>query len=213
MNGVVLLGEKSKCEKYSADFLLNNKIKAYNITIYDEKLKITEARELKRSLSLKSYQGETRVFIIKTDPAFEAQNALLKTLEELPDDTFIIFYSEGDLLPTILSRCKVINLGNKNETDNLELLKEKISSINDIRSALLFSDYFFDAGIEFEDMILALRSKVIEGADLRNKSQSQVLTDILKRVNTLYPTIKNNNLNKRIMLDRILIQSFRENTT
>ncbi len=212
MNGIVLLGEKSKCEDYTTDFLLRNQIKAYNITIYVEKLKIAEARELKRGLSLKSYQGENRVFIIKTDPAFEAQNALLKTLEELPDDTFIIFYSEGDLLPTVLSRCKVINLGNKKDTENKDVLHEKISTIKDVQSALLFSDYFFDSGIEFEDMILALRSKVLEQASSQD-DHSKVLTDILKRVNSLYPTIKNNNLNKRIMLDRILIQSFRENTT
>jgi hypothetical protein len=42
----------------------------------------------------------------------EAQNALLKTLEEPPEEALLLLgaKSESDLLPTILSRCQIIHL-------------------------------------------------------------------------------------------------------
>jgi DNA polymerase-3 subunit delta' len=60
-------------------------------------------------LALRRFEGRRRVVII--DPAdamnVQSQNALLKTLEEPPDDTTLVLVSSsGDaLLPTIRSRC------------------------------------------------------------------------------------------------------------
>jgi len=60
-------------------------------------------------LSLRRFEGRRRVVVI--DPAdamnAQAQNALLKTLEEPPDDTTLVLVSSSPdgLLPTIKSRC------------------------------------------------------------------------------------------------------------
>ncbi len=60
-------------------------------------------------LSMRRFEGRRRVVII--DPAdamnVQAQNALLKTLEEPPDDTTLVLVSSSPdaLLPTIKSRC------------------------------------------------------------------------------------------------------------
>jgi DNA polymerase-3 subunit delta' len=62
-----------------------------------------------RRLALKRYEGRRRFVIV--DPAdamnAQAQNALLKTLEEPPDDTTLVLVaaSPDSLLPTIRSRC------------------------------------------------------------------------------------------------------------
>jgi DNA polymerase-3 subunit delta' len=60
-------------------------------------------------LSLRRFEGRRRMVLI--DPAdamnVQAQNALLKTLEEPPDDTTLVLVSSSPdaLLPTIKSRC------------------------------------------------------------------------------------------------------------
>jgi DNA polymerase III subunit delta' len=60
-------------------------------------------------LSLRRFEGRRRVVVI--DPAdamnAQAQNALLKTLEEPPDDTTLVLVASNPdaLLPTIRSRC------------------------------------------------------------------------------------------------------------
>jgi DNA polymerase-3 subunit delta' len=66
-------------------------------------------------LSLRLFEGRRRVVII--DPAdamnVQAQNALLKTLEEPPDDTTLVLVSAtpDELLPTIRSRCLRVPFG------------------------------------------------------------------------------------------------------
>jgi len=78
-------------------------------------IRIAQVRELERALSLKPFEGRTRVAIV--DPAdamnLEAQNAFLKTLEEPPPDTVLVLVTarETALLPTIRSRCQRTALG------------------------------------------------------------------------------------------------------
>jgi DNA polymerase-3 subunit delta' len=66
-------------------------------------------------ISLKSVEAKWKAFII--DPADkltpEASNALLKTLEEPPDNTIIILIAKHKetIIPTILSRCQTLFFG------------------------------------------------------------------------------------------------------
>ena len=110
-------------------------------------ISVEQIRELQREAVLKPYEGRYRVFIIEDAENFtqEAANALLKMLEEPPDDViFALLASEvrentqdesagyityppdyeqdriaalleavpqvGGILPTILSRCQVLQL-------------------------------------------------------------------------------------------------------
>ncbi len=78
------------------------------------KLGINEAKKIKEHFSLKPYSAKGRTVILEDASALtqEAQNALLKTLEELPKDSILILGSSSDtkLLPTILSRCQIVRL-------------------------------------------------------------------------------------------------------
>jgi DNA polymerase III subunit delta' len=66
-------------------------------------------------LSLRRFEGRRRVVIIDPADAMNAQsqNALLKTLEEPPDDTTLVLVSSSAdaLLPTIRSRCLRVAFG------------------------------------------------------------------------------------------------------
>ncbi len=79
-----------------------------------EKLGIGEARKIKEHFSLKPYSAKGRTVIIEDASVMtiEAQNALLKTLEEPPEEAILILGAPSDtnLLPTILSRCQIVIL-------------------------------------------------------------------------------------------------------
>ena len=85
-------------------------------TIVPEKGKKTIGVDVMRDaigeVGVKSFEGTTKALIIPQaelmTPA--AQNCLLKTLEEPPQDTvfFLITDQPGTLLPTIVSRCRVL---------------------------------------------------------------------------------------------------------
>lgn len=80
----------------------------------DSKLGILEARKIKEHFSLKPYSAKGRVAIAEDASKLtpDAQNALLKTLEELPEEGMIILGadSESKFLPTVLSRIQVTRL-------------------------------------------------------------------------------------------------------
>lgn len=89
-------------------------------------LGIEEIREMRRNLSLKPYASNFQAaFIFEAQNlTIPAQNALLKTLEEPPGKTFLILTAPHKdlLLPTVVSRCQIIELVLRSE---VELLKEE----------------------------------------------------------------------------------------
>ena len=93
-----------------------------------EKLGIAQARKIKEHFSLKPYSAKGRVVVLEDASTLthEAQNALLKTLEEPPQEAILLLGapSDANFLPTILSRCQIIRLqvtGNrKQETEEIE---------------------------------------------------------------------------------------------
>jgi DNA polymerase-3 subunit delta' len=77
-------------------------------------IKVEQVRELQNSLSLSPYEAKYRVALL---PNFQeatpnAQNALLKTLEEAPPKVILLITADSveNLLPTIVSRCEILRL-------------------------------------------------------------------------------------------------------
>lgn len=110
MNSVVICGNESQRNQYIEEFISGHSIKSFNVHRYENGLKIADSREIKKILSRSLSQGERRLIIISGYISQEAQNALLKSVEELPANTYLIFSieSKDNLLPTILSRCTVL---------------------------------------------------------------------------------------------------------
>lgn len=77
-------------------------------------LKVEPVRELQQTLSLSPYEAHYRVALLlrfhEANP--NAQNALLKTLEEAPPRVILLLTADSpeSLLPTIVSRCEVLRL-------------------------------------------------------------------------------------------------------
>ncbi|MFO0089960.1 MAG: ATP-binding protein, partial [bacterium] len=91
-------------------------------------IRVEDAQDILKSLSLKSYEGGYKIMIIwmveKMNIA--ASNKLLKLLEEPPEKTLLLLISENeeDILQTIRSRCQVIHFGALPESVIIKALQE-----------------------------------------------------------------------------------------
>ncbi len=87
---------------------------------------IEQVQGLLEELSLAPVEARVRTFVIAPADVLteDAQNALLKGLEEPPARALLVLIagSEDDLLPTIVSRCRLVRLGPLPEPRVLEVL-------------------------------------------------------------------------------------------
>ena len=94
-----------------------------------KEISIQQVREFERELNYRSFTGKRKIMIV--DPAtlmnLASQNALLKTLEEPPQDSVIILIasSAGGLLPTVRSRCLRISFAPLARSDVVQYLRTK----------------------------------------------------------------------------------------
>jgi len=98
-------------------------LKQWNVGAYDQVAVVSEdptigiaaVRELTRRLILKPFQGDTVVGLIADADRLTvpAQHALLKVLEEPPIHARLIVEIQNPsvLLPTLISRCQLVDLG------------------------------------------------------------------------------------------------------
>lgn len=84
-------------------------------------IKAEQAREIQNFVYMKSYEGGAKVIIIDDAHLLGANagNALLKTLEEPPPQTYFVLVTpqKGAVLTTIQSRCQKSSFGNLSDED------------------------------------------------------------------------------------------------
>jgi len=89
-------------------------------------IRIAVIRDLIQRLMMKPYEQGKRIVIIAGSHALnpEASNALLKILEEPPENTLLVLTARqtSDLLPTIISRCQQIRFSPLKRDVLIELL-------------------------------------------------------------------------------------------
>ncbi len=86
-----------------------------------------EAEDIGQRFMLKSFEGGSKILIVwRADKMNDsAANKILKFLEEPPKNTYIILCAPtaNDILPTILSRCQLINVPRISDEELLEHFK------------------------------------------------------------------------------------------
>lgn len=112
-----LYPEKEECNcKSCIEFDTNNNLDFAIIEPEDGKIKIEQIREMQRRVAEKPIISNKKVYIINDSDlmTIEAQNCLLKTLEEPPEYITIILIcsNENNMLSTIKSRCTRIYFEN-----------------------------------------------------------------------------------------------------
>jgi DNA polymerase-3 subunit delta' len=97
-------------------FLAGNHPDFHWVSVLPDKkdILIEQMRQLSRALALRSYRGGAKVALITPAEAMNAKafNALLKTLEEPPEQTYLVLAANRiDRVPkTVLSRCMRLSL-------------------------------------------------------------------------------------------------------
>jgi DNA polymerase III delta prime subunit len=158
-------------------------IKSYNYNIPhpdvlyiddEEKLGVEQTKKIRGFLSIKPYsaQGKAVVVISAHNLTPDAQNSLLKTLEEPPEESLIILGTEKEeqLLPTVLSRCEIIRIKDylpseesvtkNSDTDTPDINKLISSSVEE---RLEFIEKLEDKGGFLDSLIVFFRKRLNKG--------------------------------------------------
>jgi len=165
-------------------------IEYQNIFTY-EQLKIEDVRKIKDKSSIAVNTKEAFIF---GKIGFDAQNALLKLLEEYDRFRYFIFYKTGGLLDTILSRAQSVKI-KQNRSKNEKLL-EAIKT-NEVKSLILKA---------FEMQSLS-RDEIAD--ILQNTSKELSSTNFFDKSNTINRELlrfKQFNFNQKIFLFSLFLK-------
>lgn len=130
---ILCLGEEKYCNtcKSCLEFLSNNNPDFYEIIPDGNNIKIEQIREMQKKVVEQPIISKNKVYIIDNADLMtrEAQNCLLKTLEEPPEFVTIILIgsNESNFLRTIKSRCTILRFENIEPSKIEKYLKEKFS--------------------------------------------------------------------------------------
>lgn len=130
-----------------------------------KEISIQQIRDFERALNYRSFTGKRKVAIF--DPAtllnLSSQNALLKTLEEPPENSLMILVAvnEGGLLPTLRSRCMRLSFA--------PLARQEVADYLQSRRGLSRTDAASIAALSMGSMGVALALNNTDLTEKRNE--------------------------------------------
>ncbi len=199
------------CKKEEIDIL------DIDINSFEKTLGIDDVRALQKRLCLKPFKSKTKAMVIAIldRVTIEAQNSLLKVLEEPPNHTIIVLVSLNKelFLPTILSRCVLIEL----KDESLKLSQDDSKTFVDILSNLpkyeagdrmriaeAYGKTREEANSFLEKITFVARQILLRQINFQNKNAKDFdtawLLNVLKSLQKTHTTVKNTNVNQRFSL-------------
>jgi len=207
---------KNLATSYVSSLLKEKDINSLDINLqtYEKAMGIEDVRNIQGQILLKPFRGKTKAVILDVyeNITLEAQNALLKILEEPPANTIIIITTAKKelILPTIISRCKVIALQEK-ET---KLTKSELLKFQDDLNILLkgktgdrlkiaetIAKNKEDVALWLEKMAIFIRTVFTK------ENYDPKYLDFLKELQKTYKTIKSTNVSPRVALENLFCHS------
>jgi DNA polymerase-3 subunit delta' len=172
-------------------------------------ISIKRSREVINFLSLKPYNSPYKAVVVQSaeNLTSQAQNALLKTLEEPPEYAIIILSAKKEraLLPTVISRCKKYKV----EEDDIYLDLTGKTSIEEIiasnvgqklRMAQEIAERDREEVIELmEQWIREQRHEMLEDENYHKASNIKTLVNFLEDV-------EETNINVRLALETLFLK-------
>ena len=198
---------QSKRKNYALDFCKENKIDSIDISFYsfDKAIGIEDIRDLQKKLFLKPLKSPTKASIIDTQNGLttEAQNAMLKILEEPPKDTTIILLvpQKEMVLPTILSRCKIIEI-----QENLNLTQ--IESTQYLNILVSLSQRSVGERLKLASDIAKTENEIfswLEKMIITAHQNPLQYSNVLKSFQKTYRLLKTTTVNKRFALENLFL--------
>lgn len=176
---------------------------------------IEEIKNLQKKLFLKPIKSSTKAIVIQDAQLLttEAQNALLKSLEEPPEHTIIILSSDSKepLLPTILSRCQIIEIQEKptalteKEKEEFQSFLKNISNMPAgelLKKAEALAKDKQKAVFWIEKLILVAREELLQTSS--SKTPAARLNNTIRLIKYLqkaHSLLKTTNVNPRFLLE------------
>ncbi len=189
-----LKGAASPCNECASckSFDSGNHPDVFFIKSEKKSLGVDEIREgIQKEIEIKPYKYKYKIFIVENADkmTIQAQNALLKTIEEPPAYGIIILISTNykQFLPTIISRCSLIKFNllkteeikhyfmksNPSQAENIDLyIAFSEGSIGRVKK-MMESEYFMD-----------IRKKVLEWIEKAKTGDLIAIYDIEKEMET-----------------------------
>lgn len=188
--------------KSCIEFSNNNNPDFYMIEPEDKNIKIEQIRYIQKKVQEKPIISDRKIYIIDNADTMtqEAQNCLLKTLEEPPEFVIIILIgkNENAFLSTIRSRCMIMHFQNIENSEIQKYMLEKFNMQNinytvlktfqgSIGKAIKLKDKI-DMYNEVNNIIYSLEKKdIIDIVNMSNviyKSKDEIY-DILEYINVI----------------------------
>lgn len=165
----------------------------------DSKLGIEQARSIKEHFSIKPLSSKGKVAILEDASALttDAQQALLKTLEELPENALFLLGSNSDahFLPTVLSRCQILRI------EDIDKKDEDLTEIEQVLSGTLQEKFEYVEKCKDKEALLNLLIKLYRNKMLQNPSEN---AEIIKEIMEMEKYAKQN-VNIRGILEYIML--------
>ena len=189
MIGIPGIGKKLIAKEYAKEILgrdiLNNP-DFLCIQPDGNSIKIEQIRQLQKEIQEKPIISNKKVYIID-DADFmtkEAQNCLLKTLEEPPEFAVIILIgsNENSFLPTIKSRCMILHFRELYDSEIIEYLQKEYNEQNVTQSMLDIAGGSIGRAISLKDKQEQYQKVEAIIKDLEKKD----LIDIIQESEVLY---------------------------
>lgn len=216
MQSILIVGQIEKTKEAAQNLCRENKISKFDVQTFETEktVGIGDIRNLQKKLFLKPLESETKAVILEAffGMTIDSQNAFLKVLEEPPANTIIIILvsSLDFILPTILSRCSLINLQENKKLpmeeleNNLQIIFD-LKSRNTAKSLLIAQNNSKDreTALQFlENLIISVHET------LENKNIELTTKDaqkILKSLQKTYTIIKTTNVASRFALENLFL--------
>lgn len=203
-------------DKAQQNLYLEKFYKSHSISKFDTTTLTTEGsvgieliRSMQKSISLKPYQSMEKSVVIENaqNLTIEAQNALLKILEEPPLNTFIFLIATNeDFLPTVLSRCQVIKLDrNYKEIEISKKTNEDLQVIlyGSLGDKLSLAEKISSDKGETEKWFSGVLTLLQDGL-IKDPTDLTILTAI-EKIQEGYKTYKTTNANLRLILEHTFL--------
>jgi DNA polymerase III delta prime subunit len=224
---IIISKDKKKREEYVKSFTKEHSIDPFDTTVLEKdsadkkstlSIGIEDIKQLQKKLFLKPIKSKTKAVIIEDAQLLtpEAQNALLKVLEEPPAQTMILLCttSKETLLPTILSRCQIIEL----ETEPLKLKEKDLADIQTfianlpnfsvgekLKQAEKLGKDKDKAMVWIEKLILVLREQTLTAIAETDETTTREEVLTLRALQKLSMTLKTTNVNPRFAIENTLL--------
>ena len=99
-----------------------NELGLHDDNIFEfEQVKIDDVRYIRKQIEINDVKIQCYVL---GKIGYDAQNAILKMIEEPPENRYFIFYVSDNLLDTVISRAQVVNLESGNNGIDLKIVDD-----------------------------------------------------------------------------------------